>query len=192
MRRHQRDVFHAHVVDGATFAGEMDLPTMHAVSLVGTNHIRLVPFSVAISPSCTDYDAFVDFYEDDYQFERFWNNPSRYIGRIERFAGAIEPDFSTCLDFPIALKAYNTYRNQALGSFLQRSGMICIPNARCEPDLPWMLDGTPHESVIAIGARAAVKKPSEIIWYGSTSYGIDNWLSSLGIPVCVCPARIRG
>ena len=28
MRRHQRDVFHARVVDGATFAGTMDLPVM--------------------------------------------------------------------------------------------------------------------------------------------------------------------
>jgi hypothetical protein len=74
-----------------------------------------------------------------------------------------------------------------------------------------MLDGTPRRSAIAIGARAAVKKPSdreallravryaidaleptEIIWYGSTSYGIGDWLLSLGVPIHVCPARIHG
>ena len=74
-----------------------------------------------------------------------------------------------------------------------------------------MLDGTPRRSAIAIGARATVKKlsdretlmravrfaievldPTEIIWYGSTSYGIGDWLLSLNVPVHVCPARIRG
>ena len=170
-----------------------------------------VPASSARWTFLSDYDAFVDFYLDDYQFERFWNDPFRYLGRLKLFAGVIEPDFSTCLDFPVALKAYSVYRNQALGSFLQRNGILCVPNVRCEPGLPWMLDGTPRGSSIAIGARAAVKKPSdrealmravrfavevleptEIIWYGSTSYGIGDWLLSLGVPVHVCPARIRG
>lgn len=121
------------------------------------------------------------------------------------------PDFSTCLDFPVALKAYNTYRNQALGSFLQRSGILCVPNVRCEPELPWMLDGTPRKSAIAVGARSAVKRPNERevlmrsvnyavevlnpienVWYGSISYGIGDWLLSLDMPVHVCPARVRG
>lgn len=211
MRRHQRDVFHARVVDGASFAGTMDLPVLRAVSLAGVGKIRLIPFSEAMKPTCADYDPFVDFYEDDYQFERFWNDPFRYLGRLKLFAGVIEPDFSTCLDFPVALKAYNAYRNQALGSFLQRNGILCVPSVRCEPELPWMLDGTPRGSAVAIGARAAVKRPSdrealmraarfavevleptEIIWYGSTSYGIGDWLLSLDVPVHVCPARIRG
>ncbi|MEE8704883.1 MAG: DUF4417 domain-containing protein, partial [Olsenella sp.] len=211
MRRHQRDVFHARMVDGATFVGAMDLPAMDAVSLYGVGKVRLIPFSEAVKSTCTDYDAIVDCYEDDYQFERLWNNPLRYLSRLRLFAGVIEPDFSTCRDFPVALKAYNTYRNQALGYFLQRNGILCVPNVRCEPGLPWMLDGTPRRSAIAIGARAAVKKPSdrkalvsavryaveslvptEIIWYGSISYGIGDWLFSLGVPVHVCPARIRG
>ena len=211
MRRHQRDVFHARIVDGASFVGTMDLPAMRTVSLAGVGKIRLVSFSEAMKTTRTDYDAFVDFFEDDYQFERFWNDPFRYLSRLKLFAGVIEPDFSTCLDFPVALKAYNAYRNQALGSFLQRNGILCVPNVRCEPELPWMLDGTPRRSAIAIGARAAVKRPSdrealmravrfavevleptEMIWYGSTSYGIGDWLLSLGINVHVCPARVRG
>ena len=58
----------------------------------------------------------------------FWNDPFRYLCRLKLFAGVIEPDFSTCLDFPVALKAYSVYRNQALGSFLQRNGILCVPN----------------------------------------------------------------
>ena len=44
MRRHQRDVFHARVVDGASFVGTMDLPAMSAVSLAGIGEIHLIPF----------------------------------------------------------------------------------------------------------------------------------------------------
>jgi hypothetical protein len=189
----------------------MDLPAMHAVNLDNIENVQLVPFSRAMNQSCTDYNAFVDCFEDDYQFERLWNDPFRYLARLMLFAGIIEPDFSTCVDFPVAHKAYNVYRNQALGSFFQRNGILCVPNVRCEPELPWMLDGTPHRSTIAIGARAAVKKPADrevlmrsarfaidvleptgIIWYGSVSYGIIDWLNSTGIPIHVCPARIRG
>ena len=205
-RRHQRDVFRSRIVDGATFAGCMDLPSMAAIQASPTG---LVPFSLAMQTSCRDYDRFVDFYEDDYEFERIWNDPFRYIDRLARFAGVIAPDFSTCWDFPVAMKAWNTYRNQALGSFLQRSGIPCIPNVRCEPEHPWMLDGIPHGSTVAIGARSCVKRvedrrrfieavhlavdtlePSSIIWYGSSRFGVADYPMSLGIPMHFFPARM--
>ena len=188
--------------------GEYSIPVLRPVRDLPVDN--WIGFNFA--KGCDDPKAHgVHFFLDDYQFERFWNDPFRYLGRLKLFAGVIEPDFSTCLDFPVALKAYSVYRNQALGSFLQRNGILCVPNVRCEPGLPWMLDGTPRRSSIAIGARAAIKKPSdrealmnaaryavevleptEIIWYGSTSYGIGDWLLSLGVPIHVCPARVRG
>ena len=209
MKRHQRDVFHAKLVEGAVFSGGMDLPTMHAVEVIPA---ALIPFSEAVKTTCTDYDCFVDFYEDDYEIERFWNDPFRYLRILDRFAGCISPDYSTCRDFPVALKAHNVYRNQALGFRMQRDlHGPTIPNVRCEPNLPWMLDGTPRNSIIAIGARSCVKKvddrlafveavrfavdelsPMGIVWYGSTDYGVADYPLSLGIPVHVFPARIRG
>ena len=108
-KRHQRDLFHSQIVDGAFFAGPMDMPMMTPVNVTPKG---LVPFSVAMQSSCEDFDQFVDFYEDDYEFERFWNSPHRYIDRLLRFAGAVSPDFSTCWDFPVAMKAWNTYRNK--------------------------------------------------------------------------------
>ena len=198
-------MFHSQIVAGAPFAGSMDMPAMSPVDVVPKG---LIPFSVAMQSSCKEFDLFVDFYEDDYEFERFWNNPHRYIDRLLKFAGAISPDFSTCWDFPVAMKAWNTYRNQALGYFLQSRGQTCIPNVRCEPDKPWMLDGVPRQSAIAIGARSCVKdvedrrrfvgavrfavdtlKPTSIIWYGSTGYGVAEYPRSLGIPVFEYPAR---
>lgn len=205
-RRHQRDVFRSRIVAGARFLGCMDIPSMAAIEASPTG---LVPFSLAMQASCKDYDQFVDFYEDDYEFERLWNDPFRYVDRLARFAGVVAPDFSTCWDFPVAIKAWNTYRNQALGSFLQRAGIACVPNVRCEPEHPWMLDGVPRGSTIAIGARSCVKRvedrirfveavrlavdtlePSSIIWYGSNGFGVADYPLSLGIPMHFFPARV--
>ena len=206
-RRHQRDVFRSFLVDGATFAGPMDIPVMKAAHVEPEG---LVPFSVVASGKNRDYDLFVDFFEDDYQIERFWNHPYKYLEILQRYAGCISPDHSTCRDFPVAQKAWNVFRNQALGSWLQRNGVVCVPNVRCEPRLPWMLDGTPRHSTIAIGARGCVKDPEDrahfveavryavdvlgpdlILWYGSNEYEVASYPEALGIPIRYYEARFR-
>ena len=75
-RRHQRDVFRSFLVEGATLAGPMDIPVMESVHAEPEG---FVPFSVVASGKNRDYNLFVDFYEDDYEIERFWNDPHKYL-----------------------------------------------------------------------------------------------------------------
>lgn len=42
----------------------------------------------------------VHFFLDDYQFERFWRQPERYVAALARFPLVIGPDFSLYTDFP--------------------------------------------------------------------------------------------
>ena len=207
---HKRDVFHAFMVQGARFEGEFDMPCIKGTQTVPKG---LVTFSEAMRESCRDFDCHVMFYEDDFRFERFWAQPRRYKARLKRFAGAISTDYSTCTDFPGALKVWNTYRNLASGFWMQRHlGMDVIPNVRVEElTRDWALDGLPHESLIAVGARACVKNhgdrrlfceglriacdelnPSGIVWYGSDAYGCADYPRSLDIPVYVFEGRGRG
>ena len=175
---HGRDVFHAFMVEGARFEGEFDMPCIEGVQ---TRPRGLVPFSEAMNKQCSDFDSHVMFYEDDYRFERIWAHPHRYAERLSRFAGCVSPDFSTCTDFPGALKVWNTYlegdeslvledfpgalkvwntyRDRAVGFWMQRHlGLQVIPNVRVERlTRAWALDGLPRESLIAVGARACVK-----------------------------------
>lgn len=206
---HRRDVFHSDMVADASFEGRFDMPRIEPVQKPPE---RLVPFSRAMDRSCTDFDAYVHFYEDDYLLERLWNTPERYLGRLESFAGTISPDFSTCVDFPGALKVWNTYRDRACGRWLQMRGMAVIPNVRCDPaTLEWAFDGLPRHGIIAIGARGNVRdrrdrerllamtgaavgalEPTGIVWYGSTSYGVGERLDALGVPLYVCRGQGRG
>lgn len=207
---HKREVFHAFMVKGATFEGELDMPRIE-----GTQKIpeRLILFSEAMSAACDDFGCHVMFYEDDFRFERIWSQPNRYTGKLQKFAGAISPDFSTCTDFPGALKVWNTYRDRAAGFWMQHHlGMEVIPNVRVEQlTKSWSLDGLPHDSLIAVGARACVKNrvdrklfcdglklavddlnPTGIVWYGADAYGCSDYPRSLGIPIYVFKGRGRG
>lgn len=208
-KMHARDTFHAFMVRDARFEGLLDMPV-----IIGSQSMpqSLIPFSVAMNPRCRSFESYIHFYEDDFRFERFWSSPRRYVCRISMFAGIITPDFSTCTDFPGALKVWNTYRDRASGCWLQSLGIPTIPNVRCNPhEQSWCLDGLPRHSVIAFGSRACVKNvsdrrcftegvrravdvlaPSGVVWYGSHSYGTADYLQSRGIPVAFFPAQSRG
>lgn len=73
--------------------------------------------------------AGVHFFLDDYQFERFWRQPQRYLAALAKCPLVIGPDFSLYTDFPAPLQRWNHYRNQLLTAYLQRQGICAIPAA---------------------------------------------------------------
>lgn len=205
---HKRDVFHAWMLEELDFSRPWDMPTMHAEE---AHPSALLPFSVAMHERWRDYKCFVHFYEDDFRFERIWNEPRKYLPKLSKFEGVIMPDFSTCIDFPRPLKLWNAYRNQLLGAWLQEQGLTCLPSARHQPGCDWLIEGLPKHSVIAICGRALTKdvderrrflrdvrttvdalEPTAIVYYGSELYGAMDYPRSLGIPVWTYPGCNRG
>jgi hypothetical protein len=69
----------------------------------------------------------VHFFLDDYQFERLWNSPNKYIEPLSKFNGVLGPDFSLYRNYPVALQIYNTFRNRWLCTFWQTRGLKVIP-----------------------------------------------------------------
>lgn len=205
---HKRDVFHAWMLEGVEYSRPWDMPKLASVE---AHPKALVPFSAALSAGWEDYDCFVHFYEDDFRFERLWNEPRKYLPKLSKFDGLIMPDFSTCIDFPKPLKLWNGYRNQLLGAWFQREGLTVLPNARCQPGCDWLIEGLPKHSVIAICGRALTKdvaerrrfqrdvittvnslEPTAIVYYGSDMYKVMDYPRSRGIPVWVYPGCGRG
>lgn len=75
-------------------------------------------------------DAFekgVHFYIDDYQFERVWNEPQRYLDRLAKFDCVLTPDFSLYVEMPIAMQIWNIYRSRLIGQMMQDHGFKVIP-----------------------------------------------------------------
>ena len=103
-----------------------------------------------------DYDAGVHFFIDDYQFERVWNTPEKYVPLLRRFRCVIAPDFSLYVDLPPAVNFWNIYRNRLLAAWWQSQSIRVIPSASWgnADSFRFCFEGLPHNSLIAVGHTA--------------------------------------
>lgn len=92
------------------------------------------------------------FFLHDYQFERVWNYPDRYIKILKRFKFVLSPDFSPYADMPKILQLYNMYRNHWCARYWQEHGITVIPTFTLgNPELlDLCCDGLPKHSIIAV------------------------------------------
>lgn len=93
-------------------------------------------------------DKICHFYIDDYQFERVWNHPNKYIGLLSRFKAVLTPDFSQYADFPVIAQMWQHYRKQWCGAYWQSYGIKVIPTIGWGYD--WCYDGIPKGSAVSI------------------------------------------
>ena len=97
----------------------------------------------------------VHFFIDDYQFERVWNNPNRYIDKLRQYAVVCSPDFSPYGDMPLATQIFNHYRKHWVAKYFQDRGVNIIPTIRSSTDersLEFYLDGEPKEGIVIISS----------------------------------------
>ncbi|MDO4848359.1 MAG: DUF4417 domain-containing protein [Coriobacteriia bacterium] len=208
---HARDVFHAFLIEGASFSEEWEMPRLAPVPNGILPPSELVAFSRAQEEKLPGAGRTVHFFEDDFRFERIWNEPKKYLARLLEFDSIIMPDFSTCIDFPKPLKMWEAYRNLSLASWLQRQGAIVYPNARHQPGCDWLIESLPRQSVIAVCGRCLIQnveerrrfvrdlrttidmlEPSGIVYYGSDSHNVLDYPRALGIKLWTYPADRKG
>lgn len=144
------------VFDGV---GEFDIPEIKPVD-VDLDGAELIGFNQALTTTKPE-NKIVHFYVDDYQFERVWSSPERYLELLSRFRAVLSPDFSMYTDFPKAVSLFNHYRKQWCGAFWQDNGVTVIPTA-CwveESSYPWCFDGMPKKALVSVSTIGASKNP---------------------------------
>lgn len=163
--------------------GEYGIPIIEKTDFKSHNFI---PFNFAMTEKQKENKS-VHFFIDDYQFERIWKNPDRYIPILKKFNQVMSPDFSTYTDYPKALQIYNHYRKHWLGAYMQMNGIDVIPTISWsdKDSFEWCFDGEPDNGTVAIssvgcmdnenskklfidGYNEMIKrlKPKTIIFYG--------------------------
>lgn len=182
-----------HLKKFVNFADGYEMPTLKACNIIPTS---LVSFNAALTAK--DHNQCVHFFIDDYQFERIWNLPNRYVKCLRQFQCVISPDFSQYTDMPYPQRMWNNYRGKFIGAWLQSQGVIVIPNVTWSlPDsYDYCFDGIPQHSVIAINSTGAARygltrflwlkgyrealsrlRPLSVIRYGSMIPGEDTSVS---------------
>lgn len=149
-----KDVFRAFLVKNATYDTPLEIPDIKPENRIPQ---KLIPFSKAIGGK--DYNCFIHFYEDDANFERLWNNPQKYLAILKKYNGVITPDFSIYRDMPLVMQQWNTYRNRAIGCWLQENNIPTITNVRWGDarTFSFCCAGAPKNSIIAIGSHGCIK-----------------------------------
>lgn len=127
------------------------------------------------------------FFIDDYQFERVWASPAKYLDVLKPFGCVLTPDFSLYMDMPAPMQAWNRYRSQALGRYWQDNGLTVVPTLSwAQPEsYAFCFEGVPRHSTVATstvgvkgdadalavwadGMREAMRRvePSRVLLYG--------------------------
>lgn len=145
----------------------------------------LIGFNYALSSK--NKDCGIHFYVDDYQFERIWNDPEKYIDVLLEYDCILSPDFSLYMDMPIPMKIWNIYRSRFIGAYYQSKGIKVIPTLSWgeSETFEFCFRGIPKGSIVSVstigvkdsdeafeiwtdGMREMIKqiKPSAILVYG--------------------------
>ena len=110
----------------------------------------------------------VHFFCNDFEFERVYRYPFRYLKVFKKYYGVIGPDFSSFIDnrkFK-ALNIFNVFKNRLIDYFLQQNGVRVIPSVvfGSADDFPYCCDGIPKNSTIAISSLGCMSKLSKVIF----------------------------
>lgn len=151
----QRKVSNILNLDNAQYegVGKYDIPEISPIYELSEIK-EWIGFNYVLSDNNPEGKA-VHFFIDDYQFERVWNNPNRYVDKLRQYAVVCSPDFSPYGDMPLATQIFNHYRKHWVAKYLQDRGVNIIPTIRCSTDersLEFYLDGEPKEGIVIISS----------------------------------------
>lgn len=106
----------------------------------------------------------IHFYIDDYQFERLWNAPEKYLDVLREYDCILTPDFSLYMDMPMPMKIWNVYRSRQIGAYYQARGIKVIPTiswAEAET-FEFCFLGIPKGSIVSV-STIGVKQNEEAL-----------------------------
>lgn len=98
--------------------GKYGIPEIKPETDIRIDKLEWIPVNYALTAKDKATKG-VHFYKDDYQFERFWNNPDKYIPLLQQFGAVCSPDFSLYSDMPLAVQLFMHYKKHWLAAYWQ-------------------------------------------------------------------------
>lgn len=134
-------------VDISRCEGFYEMPILFAEEHIPSS---LIGFNYALTSK--NKETGIHFYIDDYQMERCWANPKKYIEILKDFECCFTPDYSLYLDMPKSMMIWNTFRGRLIGQLMQDAGITVIPTVSWadEDSFNFCFDGLPTNSVLSV------------------------------------------
>jgi len=137
--------------------GDWDIPEVKSCKEIHAT--EFIPFNSAKTEKNPSNKGILTFV-DDYQIDRIWNYPERYIEMFKRFDCVMSPDYSLYTDYPLAMQMWAHYKKMWITAYMQEYGVNMIPVA-CwsdERSFDFCFDGMPlADSIIAVSNVGCIK-----------------------------------
>ena len=188
------DDHHIFLLKGIELTPKHSFPVLHHIKQFELPR-RIIPFSLGIGSSWSDYDCWICFYEWDDKFVRLWNNPLNYLEKLKKFRGVISPDFSLSIFADEEDQFTPIYKGRLLAAWLEQNGVPVIANIRYANKYSQVFscEGVPISSTIAIGTNGFLtkKKFREPLIEG-IDFAVKTTLPKTILVYGGCPNRIFG
>ena len=150
--------------------GKYNMPIIRAENHIPTD---LISFNYMLTSN--EFNKGVHFYIDDYQFERLWNSPRKYIEALSRFDCCLTPDFSLYLDMPLAVQIWNVYRSRLIGQIMQDNCITVIPTLTWSTidSYDFCFDGIEKGGTVSVSTTGVKESDfSKNIWFDGMTEAI--------------------
>lgn len=146
-------------IDNTRFINRMNFTGKYDMPVIKKQAIELSSNTVSFNNRTQKKCVALHFFIDDYQFDRIWNNPERYIDMFLQYDYICSPDYSLFTDFPKTLQIYNTYKKQFLGALFQSYGVKVVPTVSWsdEKSFEWCFDGIEQGSCVACSSVGCMR-----------------------------------
>ncbi len=127
---------------------------------VDLENLKLIAVSdTRIKERKCNLDKAVHFFVDDYRFEKYFKNPSKYIEQLRQYPFVLSPDFSLYGEMPRWLQLNNVAKNRWCGSYWQSEGIKVIPTISWSlPDsYEFCFKGVEKGSIVAVSTIGCAK-----------------------------------
>ena len=180
-RERTMEAYNLYDFDENRAEGFYQMPIIHAVDYVPK---ELIGFNYLLTSEPKE-GLGIHFYIDDYQFERVWNDPEKYIPKLAKYDCVLTPDFSLYREMPVAMKVWNVYRSRLVGQLLEDEGATVIPTLSwCEPEtFKFCFDGLEQGGTYSISTIGVKREEAAFqIWKD----GVDEAMRKLKPVRIVC------
>lgn len=119
--------------------------------------LLLIGFDKARAEDFTHNNRMLHFFLYDYKFESVWNQPEKYLDRLQNYRAVLSPDFSMYIEMAPVMQLYNTFRNRWCGAYWASKGIRVIPTVNWgdESTFDFCFQGIEKGSVVAVSTYMA-------------------------------------
>lgn len=154
---------HLHDIDYNNLAGKYQMPIIKRCDYIPET---MISFNYVLS--ATERKGAVHFFIDDYQFERLWNSPTKYMSKLAEYDCCLTPDFSLYLEMPLAMQIWNVYRSRMVGKIMADYGIRVIPTLQWaeKNSFEFCFDGIEPGGTVAVSTIGVKRDDNALkIWY---------------------------